>query len=712
MGGFDALHPVVQHHIVNHLGWRELRPLQDAAIEPLLAGADALLLAPTAGGKTEAALFPLLTRMSDEAWSGTSILYVCPLRALLNNLEPRVASYAAWLGRTAAVRHGDTTPGARRRQLVERPDILLTTPESLEAILVSATIDPRTLLGEVRAVVVDEVHAFAGDDRGWHLLAVLERISHLTGHPLQRVGLSATVGNADELLGWLQGSNRAAKHSARVVAPPVPGGGAVPEVALDYVRSLANAATVISRLHRGEKRLVFADSRRTCEQLGVRLGELDTETYVSHSSLSADERRRSETAFAEARDCVIVATSTLELGIDVGDLDRVLQIGAPTTVASLLQRLGRTGRRPGTSRNMTLLAQDDTELLRGAALLLLWSEGYVESITAPPHPAHILAQQVVALALQEGQIGRHTWPEWHQGLPLVPEADAKAIVEGLLEKGVLDQDTGMLFVGPEAERRYGRRHFMELMSVFTSDPQVTVLQGRTEIGTVDPMVLTTTVNGPRRLALAGRTWTVTSVDWPRRRAYVEPAEGVGLARWVGTSAPLSGPLVGAMRRVLLGAEPDGVALTHRAGQRLGELRAELADRVDQERTVVLRDADGCRWWTWAGGRANAVLHAALESVDPALLHPTGTFTNDHVVLRPDATARELTAALVLATGWFGPGFEGVSPTVTQRALEGLKFGDLLPEAVAARTLGERLADHAGAAEVARHPRVERWETRR
>ena len=171
-------------------------------------------MAPTAGGKTEAALFPLLTRMSDEAWSGTSILYVCPLRALLNNLEPRVASYAAWLGRTAAVRHGDTTPGARRRQLVERPDILLTTPESLEAILVSATIDPRTLLGDVRAVVVDEVHAFAGDDRGWHLLAVLERISHLTGHPLQRVGLSATVGNADELLGWLQGSNRAAKQKA------------------------------------------------------------------------------------------------------------------------------------------------------------------------------------------------------------------------------------------------------------------------------------------------------------------------------------------------------------------------------------------------------------------------------------------------------------------------------------------------------------------
>ena len=151
-----------------------------------------------------------------------------------------------------------------------------------------------------------------------------------------------------------------------------------------------------------------------------------------------------------------------------------------------------------------------------------------------------------------------------------------------------------------------------------------------------------------------------------------------------------------------------MTMTRRASDRLEGLRDELADRVDQDRTVVLRDADGCRWWTWAGGRANAVLHAALEAVDPALLHATGTYTNDHVVLRADATARELTAALVLATGWFGPGFEGVSPVVTQRALEGLKFGDLLPETVAARTLGERLADHAGAAFVASRPRVERW----
>ncbi|MGW8359297.1 DEAD/DEAH box helicase, partial [Streptomyces wedmorensis] len=136
MTSLDDLDPVLTHHIVNSLGWRSLRPLQEEAIEPLMAGEDAILLAPTAGGKTEAASFPLLSRMSAGRWQGTSVLYVCPLKALLNNLLPRLETYASWLGRTAALWHGDVTAGNRKRILNNRPDVLLTTPESLEAMLV------------------------------------------------------------------------------------------------------------------------------------------------------------------------------------------------------------------------------------------------------------------------------------------------------------------------------------------------------------------------------------------------------------------------------------------------------------------------------------------------------------------------------------------------------------------------------------------------
>lgn len=216
----ERLDPVVLHHIVNTLGWPDLRPLQKDAVHPLMDGEDAILLAPTAGGKTEAATFPLLSAMREKRWTGTSVLYLAPLKALLNNLVHRVDSYAQWLGRRAALWHGDTPESVRRRIRTDSPDFLLTTPESLEAMLISVKTDHTHMLGRVRAVVVDEVHAFAGDDRGWHLLAVLERLERLAGHRIQRIGLSATVGNPSTLLTWLQGANPA-DRPGRVVAPGV-----------------------------------------------------------------------------------------------------------------------------------------------------------------------------------------------------------------------------------------------------------------------------------------------------------------------------------------------------------------------------------------------------------------------------------------------------------------------------------------------------------
>ena len=181
MSSFDRLDPALQHHIVNSLGWRNLRSLQEEVIGPLLDGEDALLLAPTASGKTEAAFFPILSRMLAEDWRGLFLLYVCSIKALLNNLEPRFAMLASLVGRRVALWHGDIGAGAKFAVAREPPDVLLTTPESLEAILVSKRFDRAAIFAGVRAVVVDELHAFAGDSRGWHLLAVLSRIERLFG---------------------------------------------------------------------------------------------------------------------------------------------------------------------------------------------------------------------------------------------------------------------------------------------------------------------------------------------------------------------------------------------------------------------------------------------------------------------------------------------------------------------------------------------------
>jgi len=686
----DLLHPGLLHHVVNTLGWPRLRPLQEESIAPLTDGADAVLIAPTAGGKTEAACFPLLSRMVQENWDGTSVLYVCPLKALLNNLLPRLEMYTSWLGRTAALWHGDIAHSRRKRILRERPDVLLTTPESLEAMLVSVNVDHRAFFSGLRAIVVDEVHAFAGDDRGWHLLAVLERLERVAGRPVQRVGLSATVGNPKELLGWLQGA-KARRRAARVVAPrpkepklPPPG-----DVQLDFVGSLSNAATVIAALHRGEKRLVFCESRKQVEELGAALRAKGVATFLSHASLSIDERRRAEGAFAEARDCVIVSTSTLELGIDVGDLDRVVQVDAPSTVASFLQRLGRTGRRPGSSRNCLFLATDDAGLLSATALLLLWSRGWVEPVIAPPEPRHIAAQQMLALCLQEHRVGDRLWQEWWGGLgPFGPSAEP--IVRHLVEEGYLERDGELLFVGPEAEQRFGYRHFMDLTAVFTAAPEFTVLSGRTEIGTTDPALLTDEVAGPRRLLLAGRSWQVTYIDWSRRRCFVEPVESGGRARWggVGLTRTSSYELTRAAREILLGAPPP-VRLTRRAESALARVRGESADLVYRDGTLIVRGGrdTNVRWWTWAGYRANATLAATLSSVADPLQRPTDTY----VRLREDITRQEWKKATADAVRHL------CLPAVDPRALAGLKFNAALPPRLAEATLAARLADLDGAA---------------
>lgn len=185
---------------------------------------------------------------------------------------------------------------------------------------------------------------------------------------------------------------------------------------------------------------------------------------------------------------MIVATSALELGIDVGDLDRVIQVDAPPSVSSFLQRMGRTGRRPGTSRNALFLATSDEGLLRAAGLIELWRSGCVEPSAPPPLPLHILAQQILALALQEGGIGQAEWPGWIGAVPAFRDLDrtlTERIIAGMLERGILWDDAGVLWLGREGQDAYGRRNFLDLVSVFTAPPLFTVQHGRRELGSVD-----------------------------------------------------------------------------------------------------------------------------------------------------------------------------------------------------------------------------------
>jgi ATP-dependent Lhr-like helicase len=264
-----------------------------------------------------------------------------------------------------------------------------------------------------------------------------------------------------------------------------------------------------------------------------------------------------------------------------------------------------------------------------------------------------------------------------------------------VEQGYLDHDGGLLFVGPEAERRYGHRHFMNLTAVFTAPPEFTVLNGRTEIGRTDPDLLTEEIEGPRKLLLAGRNWLVTYIDWTRKRCFVEPADAGGRARWSGFGAERirSFALARAARDVLLGEDPP-VRLTKRATAQLAEARETYLHSVHPGGTVITRHADGdIRWWTWAGHRANATLSASMASI----VTPRRRVNDQWIKLREDLTREDWQVALTdTATGLCLPEVDG-------SAVRGLKFGEALPPRLAEATLAARTADEGGAGKVLAEP---------
>ena len=622
LDAIDRLSPAVRYQIANGLGWSGLRPVQALSTEAILDGANCVVLAPTAGGKTEAAFLPLLSKMDVEDWSGVSVLYVAPIRALLNNQEARLTKLTGLIGRRAGKWHGDVKGPARRRMIDEPPDVLAITPESLEAMLLSTRTPARRFLAHVRAVVIDEVHAFAGDDRGAHLVSLLERITRIAETDIQRIGLSATVGDPEVIVGWLSGSSM---RPHRVVDP----GGArkPPELHLDFVGTLDNAAVLIDRLYPGTRRLVFVDSRRRVEELGHRLSQRGVDVYLSHSSLALSERTAAERAFEEGTNCVIVATSALELGIDVGDLDHVIQIDAPSSVSSFLQRMGRTGRRAGSTANSTFIATDDDALLRAAAIIDLFRRGYVEPAGPSTWSPHVLAHQAIALSMQEQGSSAHGWWNWLEGCAAyrdVSSGERESIVRHMVDNDILVEGDARLALGARGEKLYGAKNFLELYAVFSTPRVLRVMHGQSEVGVVDASFLQDREQKVPNFVLAGRPWRIVGVDWKGGTCSVEPAEAGGYPRWFGLPVSLDRSLCQAMRRVLTSKDTDP-SWSKRAVAQL-ELQRESHGFLEDGPLPLEEDPDGrCRWWTFGGAAGNRVLAGLLERELGEHVSPGNTF---------------------------------------------------------------------------------------
>lgn len=695
MSAFERLSPALQYQIVNTLGFTGLRPVQEQSAEALLEGKNAIVLAPTAGGKTEAAFFPALSLMDSEDWKPVSVIYLSPIRALLNNQEHRVSQYAGMLGRRAFKWHGDVTATHRKKFLRDPADILLTTPESIEAMLMSSKFPAREIFDGLRMVIIDEIHAFADDDRGAHLVSLVERLSRFCQKDVQRVGLSATVGNPEEILRWVQGSSR---RGGTIVNPG--GAKAKAEISLDFVKTYDNAAKMVKALHPGEKRLVFVDSRSKSERLGSLLNTLGVTTYVNHGSLSLTARRDAEEAFERGKDCVIVATSTLELGIDVGDLDRVLQIDSPATVASFLQRMGRTGRRGGPP-NCTFLAVEEKTLLQAAALLQLHREGWVEPVQASTAAYHILAQQLMALSVQNAGTSSVDWFKWLEGATVyqnVTEEERTQLLEFMLKQEILSNNGGKLWLGPKGEKEYGRANFKELYAVFDSPRLIFVKSGTEDVGTVDANFLSAIDNPEERgsFTLGARHWEIIHIDWNSGTCQVTPAASGKPPRWQGGGGFLSYEMCQAIRRILLSQDNDP-AWSKRTIAAIDSLRMEHS--FLDESTAPLIDGGGhLEWFTFAGGAANVLLARLLG----AELGERVMARNTSIVFREGA-AKSRVAVIQAIEGLARAGRPELDDAIAFSESESRtrfsKFEPCVPERLLAKLLAERTLDLVGARKV-------------
>lgn len=689
MGGFERLHPHIRHAVIHDLGWRALRPVQELTIDAVLDGDNCVVLAPTAGGKTEAAIFPILSQILTEQPPPVSALYVCPIRALLNNQEERLRSYARMVGLEVFKWHGDVSDSRKEGFRRSPAHVLMTTPESLEVMLISARTNTRSLFRGLTTVVIDEVHAFAADDRGAHLAAVIERLVSLCERDVQRIGLSATVGNPQVIGQWLQGSSG---RKFRLVDPPKPR--VERDLRIDYREDIAAAASGIAQIARHKKSLVFVESRSKAERVAQSLGGSGVEVFIHHSAVSRADRALAEDQFARGRNTAIVCTSTMELGIDVGDLDQVIQLDAPSSVASLLQRLGRTGRRAGTRANGTFFCVSPESLLQSVALLRLAETGWVEDVRPAAQAMHVLAHQVMALVLQEGGISRHRFLPWvHSAYPFSGVRDQRfhELVDTMVQRRILYEADGLISLGDQGERIYGRKNFFELYAVFTAPPVMHVVHGKDEIGYVQALFVSLHdgSEGPLCFRLSGRAWEVVQVEWGRGVLRVLPADGGRVPTWLGQPGVLSQALCQAMLDVLVGEADEAKWLTRSAALELQSLRDGYGGLLEAGSAPLEETPDGVQWHTFAGGAVNRLLAAGLNA-QSARKWVSGNLSLRCKDIGP-AAARE--AVYTLA----GLDWERTAAGAARGMVRGMisKFQPCLPEEAEDRLLAERLLDLPG-----------------
>ena len=650
MNVFTRYAPFIQDYIYQS-GWQALRSVQNAAAEAIFNTDDNVLLtASTASGKTEAAFFPILTLLDEDPPHSVGVLYIAPLKALINDQFGRLSELCEEAGIQVTRWHGDVSHAQKRRLLRKPSGILQITPESLESLMINKHMEIPSLFGDLRFIVIDEVHSLLRGDRGMQTFCLIERMCRLADCRPRRIGLSATIGNPEEAGRFLgAGSGR------RTLIPRIEGGREVWRLSMEHFfnsgpqadegRQLIDAAPVLEEASdtapkaadpgigyifehtRGRKCLIFTNSREECEALCQSLRQYCEANHepdrflIHHGNLSASYRESAEEEMKDDDSLLSVcATATLELGIDIGRLERAFQVDAPFTVSGFLQRMGRTGRRGDPCEMWFVMREDHPEpramlpqlipwyLIQGIALVQLYIE---ERFVEPPRthrlPYSLLYHQTMSTLASCGEMTPAelatrvlTLSSFH----LITQDDYRILLRHLIKIGHIDQtENGGLIVGLEGERIVNNYKFY---AVFQENVEYAVRAGAEELGTI--------VKPPPigdKIAIAGRVWVVEEVDHRRREVCCTLVKGNIPAYFGDVAGDIHTRILERMYGVLKEQNSYPYLMRH-AVCRLQEARESFAKSGMRDHPLVHLGGNMWALFPWLGSYAFLALERMLK----------------------------------------------------------------------------------------------------
>lgn len=644
---FSRFPDFIKEYIYSH-GWNELREVQlDAAKVIFESDKNLLISSSTASGKTEAAFFPILSEIYNdpETQKSVSVLYIAPLKSLINDQFGRLEEILDMSGVTVTHWHGDVGSGHKSALLRNPSGILQITPESLESMLMKRSNDIPRLFGSLRYVVIDEVHSLIGQDRGNQVICLLHRIAALIGYHPRRIGLSATVGDILTTAEWLGAG------TGKETIAPIPRKAPLKwRLALEhfYIQDPNEIQTPsegeiidrgsVAKLDAGyeflydavdgRKALVFSNSREETEYVTATLRQIaknrgdDDVFLIHHGNLSASLREDAEIKMKDesVSRAVTCATVTMELGIDIGKLDRVTQMGAPTTVSGFLQRLGRSGRR-GNPPEMIMVYREETplpnaplphlipwELLRGIAIIDLYSEErFIEPPKIKKMPLSLAFHQTLSILASVGEQTPKELAEKVLSLPPIKplgKETYRALLVSMINKEYIEmtEEKGLM-IGLAGERIINSYKFY---AVFKDSEDYTVRSGSEEIGTI-----TTPPPVGERFALAGRVWETLEVDISRRLIFVKGVEGKMEISWPGESGEIHTKLLLKMKDILFNKK-EYKFLCDNAKVRLEKARHIAKNAGLDKKTVAFLGGQSYCLFPWLGTRSFRTIKRLLK----------------------------------------------------------------------------------------------------